>query len=271
VGSLKSRYFLAALIVASVASVSPLLQRDRVREDAAARAQVEGRMYVLESADGFTAEPDSPIYIRFHYGYALLYAGCGMAEGHYSIVDGELILSDEYGLGSWVWDYAPCKRALGKQNRRLERLFWSPIGIEVEGDRLAFTKGSVRMTFLDRTVSNIALPLIRQYWRISSVFLPIADSEPRKVVRGTIWFSDGDGVSMFQTTCPDGEARGRYYTSGDLMLLGDIAYDRSFIGPSPSPCAELEEMLRNGFFTYEVKDRTLTMKRDGMVLTAESE
>jgi heat shock protein HslJ len=205
---------LAASIFVLVVSFSPGLRRDRASDDHRAGRRVAGREYVLESSEGFVAQPDAPIHLDFLSNDLLsLNAGCSKALRFYKIADGELTLPYH-----WMGALAHCKKELVQQDRVLTLFFSYPPRVEVYGDRLTLIQGSMRLNFLDRQVMD-GVPLDNDPWHLTSIQTEPWGAWKIGEPKPTLTFSDRDRMEIFNGC---GKGKGNYKVTGDQVTFSNV-------------------------------------------------
>lgn len=266
-GLSRYRYLLAVSMVGVAVSIIPLLRPDRINDDENTRFRLENREYVLESAVRFAFQPELPMYLSFGDGWMSLDAGCSSVSGYYKIVNGELTLPGGYGYGGWMWNPSPCKGELAVRVRMLNIFFRYPPSIEVDGDRVTIARGPVRLTFLDRKVANIGVPINGRVWRLNSIRTSTWGTRDLGENPPTIALFDGK--IEVRTGCRIG--KGNFEVTYNQVTFRNIVYDPQPLGAPLRTCVELQQILRDGTVSYGVDGKTLTMARDTMTFTAETE
>lgn len=256
------RYLIAVAAVGVAVAIVPLLQPDRVNNDEHVRFQVQDREYVLESAERFSFRPDAPLYLSFSGDWMSLDAECSTAFSEYKVVNGELILPNK------SWRETPCTGELALRIRSLNIFFRHPPNIAVDGDRVTLSRGSMRLTFLDRRVANIGVLLDDRVWRVTRLLTSTWDTGKLDENLPSLRLFDGDKFQI-HTGCRMG--KGNYQITGNQMTFSKIAYDAPSVEPPSRLCTELQRVLREGAAAYRVDGRTLRIARDTVTFTAETE
>jgi heat shock protein HslJ len=260
VGLWRWRCLIAVALVGVAVSIGLLLQPDRVNSDGQLRFQIRNREYVLESAERFAARPESPLYLKFADDWASIDAGCSDASSQYKIVNGELI-------GYWMWTPLPCKGELALRIRSLNIFFRYPPSIEVDGDRVILTRGPVRLTFLDRRVANIGVPIGGRVWQVTTVRTSTWSTQDVGRPQPSLLLTDNHRIEI-RTGC--GSGTGNYTINGNQITFSRIYYDVPSVNPSLRVCATLQQILHDSTIAYRVDGKTLTMAWDTMAFTAET-
>ena len=191
-------------------------------------AQLRGREFLLDHAEGFTRIEGVNVSLRFftlseddimfprEKEFLSTYAGCDLYQSPYSVVDGnKLVLSDYLYWGML------CDEPRMLQDEWIIAFLFSEPTIAVDGNWLTLTSGIATLTFLDAVVAAPDMPLTGQKWEInalmlcSSAFLPIPDSDP------WVSFSTDGTISVF-TGCNEGT--GTYEATETKLTFGKIDY-----------------------------------------------
>lgn len=180
---------------------------------------LHGREFLLESADGFTAVPDTTVRIHFgeeegqpSFGF---YADCNHHSGPYEVRDGRLVL---LGFGSTG---IACDEPLSMQDSLLSDFFRAEPELQLEGHRLTFVGESATLVFIDREVADPDRPLIGRLWTVDTFVTADAASDVPLAEPPTVRFEQEGSVEVF-SGCNMGTGSFTQ-TDGELTLSG-MAY-----------------------------------------------
>lgn len=219
---------------------------------------LDGREFLLESADGFTPAPDTTVRIHFDedegqpsFGF---YAGCNHHSGPYEVQDGRLVL---LGFGSTE---IGCGEPLSMQDRILSDFFRAGPELELEGDRLTFVGESATLAFIDREVADPDRPLTGRLWTVDTFITGDAATNLPLDEPPTVRFEQEGSVEVF-SGCNTG-AGSFTQTEGELTLSG-IAYTEAGCTDPRSMQVEanVQAVLSDGTVSFEIEAARLTLMR----------
>lgn len=231
-------------------------------------AQLAGREFLLDSADGFTAVTGTTVRVSFddrEEGPSFaLHAGCNHHSGTYRWEAGR------FELSSLASTEIGCETALVAQDAWLVAFFTSSPTMSLDGDRLTFVSDSITLVFLDREVADPDRPLTGRTWTIDTFILGGAASNLPVSDAPTVTFGDDGTVDVF-SGCNSGS--GTYEQSGDRLTLSPIPYTERGCPDAAATQAEsqVQAVLTEGEVDLEIEANRLTLTRDGRGLSATTE
>jgi heat shock protein HslJ len=211
---------------------------------------LDERVFLLESADGFEPVADTSVRLSFQNGELSVSAGCNGQGGPYTLKAGRLLLD---GLGSTALG---CSAELSSQDQWLAEFLSARPAITLQGTTLTLRGERASLVFADREVADPDRPLAGAPWTIDSSIMggAVATSGP-----ATLEFSS-DGNLVVEAVCYTGS--GRYSVSGDRLTFTELAYSEK---PCSTPLADrvLRAVVRNGNADFEIVANRLTIERGG--------
>lgn len=201
---------------------------------------LEGRAFVLESANGYTLVADTTARVSFSSGEMTFGAGC---NGHFSEVsfDGDVLVVEDFGS-----TLIGCEDELHEQDAWVAAFFSDRPTVTIDGDRVIFATDEATLIF-DDEVTHPAPPLVGTVWEIwalvdGEIALGGFDVVP------TITFEEDGTVHVF-SGCNNGE--GEYeIADGTITFNGGIGYTE--IGCPDPGLANVETHMQAIFTTGEV-------------------
>jgi heat shock protein HslJ len=218
---------------------------------------LDGRGFLLESAEGFTPVADTTVRISFdddggqpNFGFS---AGCNHHGGPYEVRGGRLVL---LGLGS---TQIGCEERLAMQDSFLSSFFLAEPALQLEGDRLTFVGETATLVFLDREVADPDRPLTGRLWTIDTFISGNGASNLALADPPTVRF-EGDAVEVF-SGC--NSAAGTFTQSGFELTLSGLAYTERGCPDSQAMQAEthVQTVLSDGAVRFEIEAARLTLMR----------
>jgi heat shock protein HslJ len=224
-----------------------------------------GRVFLLESADGFSAVSGTTVRLSFSEDDLSVSAGCNSMSGPYRVEGKKLVLA---GLGSTE---IGCDAALHDQDERLADFFSARPSFELSGERLELSEGEITLRFLDREQADPDRPLVDTQWEIDSYIEGngVSDAPASRPASKspTVHFAS-DGTVHVMSSCNGGG--GRYTVKGDRITLLDIGYSEEGCNDAAAASVEqkVQAVLREGTLTFEIEARRLTLMRGDVGLSA---
>jgi heat shock protein HslJ len=226
---------------------------------------LDGREFLLESADGFIVVPDTTVRIHFDedegqpsFGF---YADCNHHSGPYEVRDGKLVLQ---GFGSTE---IGCEESLSMQDSFLADFFLAGPELQLEGDRLTFVGESATLVFIDREVADPDRPLTGRLWTVDTFITADAASNFALAEPPTVRFGQEGTVEIF-SGCNTGTGS---FTQADAELtLSGIAYTERGCPDLRAMLVEtnVQAVLTEGSLTFEIEAARLTLMRGDRGLSA---
>jgi len=230
-----------------------------------AAGPLDGRAFLLESAEGFTPVQDTIVRIDFDeeegqpsFGF---YADCNHHSGPYEVRDGRLVL---LGFGSTE---IGCEQSLSTQDSFLSDFFRSEPELQLEGDRLTFVAESSTLVFIDREVADPDRPLTGRLWTVDTFISADAASNLALAEPPTVRFEQEGSVEVF-SGCNTGTGS---FTQRDAELtLSGMAYTEEGCTDGRTMQAEtsVQAVLGDGSLSFEIEAARLTLMRGGRGLSA---
>ncbi len=225
---------------------------------------LEGRSFILESAEGYTLVSDTTAGVSFRSGEMGFSAGC---NGHFSEIsfeDGALVTM---GFGSTA---IGCEEALHEQDMWFATFFSDRPALTLDGDRVTFTTDEATLVFIDDEVANPAPPLVGTVWEIwaltdSGIATGGFDAVP------TVTF-DQDGTVQVFSGCNNGE--GTYeVVDGTINFDGGIGYTERGCPDDSSADIEshMQAIFTTGEVTYSFNGQDLALEKGNLGVRARKE
>src|SRR5262249_3091604 len=123
---------------------------------------LDGRVFLLQSSQGFQPVPDTQLSVSFDDGEIFVSAGCNSQGGPFRLRGGRLELE---GLGTTD---IGCIQALAAQDDWLAHFLTSKPQLTLHGDQLTLESGVATLVLLDREVADPDRPLAGPAWTIDS-------------------------------------------------------------------------------------------------------
>ena len=202
---------------------------------------LDGREFVLESADGYTLVADTTAQVSFGSGEISFAAGCNehFAEKNF---DGDRLVAEGFGSTDRA-----CETELMDQDAWFTAFFSDRPTVTIDGDRVTFTTEDATLVFLDDEVANPPPPLVGTVWEIWALTERNSASGGYDVVP-TVTF-DADGTVHVFSGCNNGE--GEYeFDDTTITFSGGIGYTEA--GCADAELADVEAHMQSIFTTGEV-------------------
>ena len=222
--------------------------------------QLEGRSFVVTSAEGYEVVPDSEIQITFEEGRIGIQAGCNSMGSQYRVEGGVL------SVGDMITTEMACEPALMAQDVFISN-FVHNTTLTLDGDTLTMTKDAVTLTLTDSEIANPDLPIEGTTWLVNGIVANQAVSSMPLGVEASLVF-EGGNVNV-NAGCNTGSGPA---TLGEgTITFGPIATTRMACeGPAMDAESQILQVLQ-GDATYEINGNgmTLTSPGGGLVLIAQ--
>jgi heat shock protein HslJ len=224
------------------------------------RAQLDGRDFLLQSAEGFTPVARTTVRLSFHDGDLSISADCNSHSGPYKLRDQRVVVN---GLGATE---IGCEAPLQAQDEWLARFITASPGLVLADDQLTLTGSEAKLVFLDREVANPDRPLTDRSWSVDTFISGGAASNLPLSADPTLLFR-ADGSFTVDTTCNTGS--GSYRVADDQLTLSNVTYtDAACAGPAMFAETELQRVLGNGTLTFGIEAARLTLMRGELGIAA---
>jgi heat shock protein HslJ len=226
---------------------------------------LDGREFLLESADGFTPVQDTTVRVHFDeddgqpsFGF---YADCNHHSGPYEVRDGRLVL---LGFGSTE---IGCEEPLSTQDSFLSSFFRAEPELQLEGDQLTFVGESATLVFVDREVADPDRTLTDRLWTVDTFITADAASNFALSEPPTVRFEQEGSVEIF-SGC--NTATGSFTQSDGELTLSGIAYTEEGCTDARAMQAEVhvQAVLSDGSLSFEIEAARLTLMRGDRGLSA---
>lgn len=259
------RHNLTQLALLALLATSPGCGRSEwssARDGGAQQAELEGRTFLLQSAQGFSQVAGTTVRVSFTEGELQFHAGCNSHFASYTLRDDTLRITQ--GFGSTL---IGCGNELQAQDDFLARFLAAEPKLSLTGDQLTLTGTSATLVLLDREVADPDRPLAGQTWEVDSYLSDQGATAYALPAPPTVRF-EADGNVHVQSTCNAGE--GTYTVAGDRITLSSIGYTERGCPDGNQRRAEqaLQEVLQQGTITFTIEAARLTLMRGQSGLTA---
>lgn len=213
---------------------------------------LEGRTFVLESADGYSLVADTTANVSFASGEISFGAGC---NGHFSemSLDGDVLVVESFSSTA-----IGCAQELHEQDEWFAAFFSARPIVTLEDEQLTFTTAEATLVFIDDEVANPPPPLVGTVWEIWALI----DGE---VAQGgfdvvpTVTF-DSDGTVHVFSGCNNGE--GEYEADdGTITFSGGIGYTEA-----GCPDAELTDVEAHVQAVFTMGEVTYSFNRQDLAI-----
>lgn len=228
------------------------------------RGQLDGRTFLLESAQGFSPVEGTAIRLSFAESQISFYAGCNSFSGSYSSCGDALCVQE---LGSTE---IGCAAPLQAQDQWLAEFMTSRPSSSLDGDRLTLSAADATITFLDRELADPDRPLSGRVWTIDTLINGDAASSVTLQVSPTVSFDEIGAVQIF-TGCNRGS--GSYTHRAEQLQLSGMVYSQQACAGSGSAAAEahIQRVLSDGALSAQIEAARLTLTRGDVGLSATTE
>jgi heat shock protein HslJ len=221
----------------------------------ASETGIAGRIFLLESAQGYTPVPGTRLRLAFQADTLSFSAGCNGFSGSYSLCGDRLCISE--GGGTEIG----CAPELAAQDSWFGSFFFeaSP-RLSLSGAALTLEGTSATLQLLDRELADPDRPLTGRVWKIDTFFQGGAASSSPSTLPPTLQLS-ADGTLHVFTTCNEADAT--YTRSGQTLTLSTVAYTDRACGPSGNGSVEqsVQQVIRAGDLSVQIDANHLTLMR----------
>jgi heat shock protein HslJ len=210
--------------------------------------QLEGRTFIVTSAEGYEVVPDSEIQITFDQGRIGIQAGCNTMGSQYRVEGGVL------SVGDMVTTEMACEPALMAQDAFISN-FVHQTALTLDGETLTMTKDAVTLTLTEEA----DLPLEGTTWLVNGIVANQAVTSMPLGVEASLVFEGGNvnvnaGCNTGNGTAEIGEG---------TVTFGPIALTKMACeGPAMNVESQILQVLQ-GEATYEVNGTAMTLTSDG--------
>lgn len=222
---------------------------------------LEGRTFVLESAEGYALVPNTTASVSFEPGLLSFMVGC---NGHSAEVtfDGEVLVAEDFSSTD-----IGCADELHDQDAWFAAFFSDRPTVSLAGNVVTFTTETATLVFIDEDAGAEPVPLIGTVWEIRELTDRNSASGGFDV-QPTVTFTPDGTVEVF-TGCNVG--RGGYEVAGDSITFPDgIGYTEE--GCTDSGLSSVEEHMQavftDGEVTYSLSDDELVIERGDLGVRA---
>jgi heat shock protein HslJ len=225
-------------------------------------AELDGRQFILQFADGYTPVSGSVIRLTFGESTARINADCNTVTGTYQINDHKLALSD-----ASVTEMG-CDEALMDQDEWLRTFFDSDPDITLHGDTLTLESKGIVLVFVDRETADPDRPLVGPKWTIDTLITAdTASTVPALGQPPTLSFSD-DGSFTVMTDCNSGH--GSYDSTAMALTFADVTFTESTCTDSESSTLSnhLSAVFADGPAVYSIEAARLKIEREDIGIAA---
>lgn len=228
------------------------------------RAQLDGRTFLLESAQGFSPVEGTAIRLSFDKSQISFYAGCNSFSGSYSSCGDALCVQE---LGSTE---IGCAAPLQAQDQWLAEFMTSRPSSSLDGDRLTLSAADATLAFLDREVADPDRPLTGRVWTIDTLISGDAASNVPLQASPTVSFEDVGAVQVF-TSCNRGS--GSYTHQAEQLQLSGMVYSQQACASSSAAATEahIQRVLSDGTLRAQIAAARLTLTHGDVGLSATTE
>jgi heat shock protein HslJ len=222
--------------------------------------QLEGRTFLLQSADGFEPVMDTTVRISFESDRFAFNAGCNHYGGDYELRDGRLV------LGTFGSTEIGCDTPRHEQDEWLSDFFGAKPSLTLDGETLTVTGDDATLVFLDREVADPDRPLAGTTWTVDTFIEGGGASNLPLDPAPTLLFRE-DGSLMVDSGC--NTSGGSYTVDGNEITLSDIAFtEKACPGAAGSADMRVQAVIRDGTLHFEIEAGRLTLMRDDVGLGA---
>lgn len=223
-------------------------------------AALDGRVFLLQSADGFRPVRDTTVRLGFRAGKLSLGAGCNSIFGSFEIRDSLLITGE---LGATETD---CDSALASQDEWLKSFFSAQPALTLVGERLTLKGELAELVFVSREVAQPDRELVGTVWSVDTFLEGGAVSNIFLDPGPTMVFAEDQSVRI-DTTC--NTATGRYTVGKDRLTVSGLTFSSKVCtGAAKSADAHLRKLLKAGMLTVEIEGGRLTLGNDSLGISA---
>ncbi len=221
---------------------------------------IEGRDFLLSSAQGYTLVAGTQLRVSFDDNQLTFNAGCNTASGTYSLCQERLCVADlaTTDIG--------CDSQRHTQDEWLADFFVASPRLSIAGATLTLEGASATLELLDRELADPDRPLTGRVWRVDTFFAGDVASSVPLVTPPTLEFN-GDGTFRVFDGCNGGSAE--YTRSGQTLSLAPVAFTEIGCPGDDLPRERIQELFRpGGEMSVEIEANRLQLKRGASGLGA---
>jgi heat shock protein HslJ len=220
---------------------------------------IEGRSFLLKSAQGYTPIAGTRLRLSFDAGQLSFNAGCNSYAGPYSICAGKLCVSD---LGGTL---IGCDAELHTQDEWFASFFAAAPRLDVAGAALTLQGASATLELLDRELADPDRPLTGRVWTIDTFIQGASASNVPMAVRPTLEFGS-DGTLRVFDSCNGGGAD--YARNGQALTLSSVGYTEVACSGTRVTEDRVHAVIAEGELTFTIQANRLTLMRGSSGLGA---
>ena len=214
---------------------------------------LDGHTYLSTAIQGAVLVPGTRVRLTFIDGNLSATGGCNILSGTYS-VDG-----DRLAIGQLAMTEMGCDDARQHQDEWLAR-FLGGVTLDLEGDTLTLTDGTVRLTLLDKEVATRDQPLDGTSWVLDGIVSGEAVSSVPSGVSAAIQIADGRVQVQAGCNTGGGSAEvGAETGSSGTITFGPIGLTRMACGPEAMSVEAAVTTVLSGTVRYAIDADTLTL------------
>jgi heat shock protein HslJ len=220
---------------------------------------LDERVFLLESSDGFTPVASTTVRLSFQRGELSISAGCNSMGGPFEVENAQLVL---HGLSTTdIGCFAPGVHA---QDDFLGEFITSRPALMLEGTTLTLRGAQVTMVFVDREVADPDRPLAGPPWTVDTWIQGGGAGSGSIRVPTTLEFTS-EGTLLIEAVCHSGS--GRYAVSGDKLTLTSIDLMDKSCG-TESTDGQTFAVVKDGVLMFEIEADRLTLTRGDLGVSA---
>jgi heat shock protein HslJ len=220
---------------------------------------IDGRVFLLQTTDGYTPRVPSPLQLSFEDGQLSFRASCNSFFGQYSVCGGRLCVSD---LGGTL---IGCDSDLQEQDEWFADFFTASPELSLAGAALRLRTAAASLELLDREVATPDLPLTGRQWMIDTLVQNGAASNIPGGIPPVLSFDTDGKLSVFDG-CNNGGAN--YTRSGQTLTLSSVSFDERACDGTRSTEEGIHAVIAEGELSFEIDANRLTLTRGGSGLSA---
>jgi heat shock protein HslJ len=224
-----------------------------------------GRVFLLQSAQGYTPLPERAIRLSFFQADRLRFdAGCNQIVGDYSLCAGKLCASDL--LATEV----ACGPERQAQDEWFQAFLSSSPRLTLSGAALTLAGAQASLELLDIELADPDRPLAGRIWTIDSFLDGGTMSSFPLLTPPTLQFGTDGSLRVF-TSCNTGE--GTYTRSGSTLALAGMTYAEEPCDATGGQEAQdrIEAVMTDGELSFEIEAARLTVHHGAPGLSATSD
>jgi len=223
-------------------------------------AALDGRVFVLQSAEGFRPVADTMPRLAFQHGQLSLNAGCNTIFGSFELRDSRLITSElattEIG----------CDSVRQSQDEWLQSFLSAEPLCTLTSDRLTLESSLAKLVFVNREVAEPDQELVDTVWSVDTFLEGDGASNFFLQPEPTVVFAADQSIRI-DTTC--NTATGRYSVGKDQLTVSNVMFSsHPCSGPAKSADAHLRSLFRAGTLSFEIAAGRLTLGTRALGISA---